>query len=131
MVLHGNTHCPIGRIDDIEIIFLHYKSEEEALKKWNRRKERICWDNLFFKMTEQNFCTVNDLKNFDNLPSKNKIVFTTRNYGLPSQIIFEDYYNQDFVRNDTVNFRKFIRLIRFFNHKPKFKKRQSHNNGNL
>lgn len=27
LVSHGNTHCPIGRIDDIEIIFLHYKSE--------------------------------------------------------------------------------------------------------
>ena len=40
-------HCPIGILDDIEVIFLHYKSEDEAYQKWNRRKERIVWDNIF------------------------------------------------------------------------------------
>ncbi len=28
---------PIGVLDDIEIHFTHYKSEEEALEKWMRR----------------------------------------------------------------------------------------------
>ena len=38
--------CPIGKLDDIEIVFLHYKSEEEAFQKWERRKERINMKNI-------------------------------------------------------------------------------------
>lgn len=125
LVSHGNTNCPIGKLDDIEIIFLHYSSSEEALRKWNRRKQRIIWDNLFFKMTEQNFCSRQDLKDFESLPYRDKFVFTTRDYGLSSQVIFEDYYNQECVKNDTVNFRKYINLIRFFNHRQ-YRKRQVH-----
>ena len=32
---------PIGKLKDIEIFFLHYKSEEEAREKWERRCKRI------------------------------------------------------------------------------------------
>ena len=31
---------------DIEIHFLHYHSREEALEKWNRRKQRIDYNNM-------------------------------------------------------------------------------------
>ena len=33
---------PIGKIKDVEIFFLHYHSEEEALSKWKRRCQRGC-----------------------------------------------------------------------------------------
>lgn len=29
----------IGKIDDLEICFLHYKNEKEAKEKWDRRKK--------------------------------------------------------------------------------------------
>lgn len=32
------NNMPIGKLDDIEVVFLHYSSNEEALKKWLRRK---------------------------------------------------------------------------------------------
>ena len=48
---------PIGVLDDIEVIFLHYSSFEEAVMAWNRRKQRICIDNLYVKMSEMNNCT--------------------------------------------------------------------------
>ncbi|MCA6056256.1 DUF1919 domain-containing protein, partial [Bacteroides thetaiotaomicron] len=51
-----NIICPIGVFDDIEVIFLHYKTSEEASEKWRRRKARIYWNNIFFKMSEQNEC---------------------------------------------------------------------------
>jgi uncharacterized protein (DUF1919 family) len=41
---------PIGIIGGAEIHFLHYKSEQEALEKWNRRKARIDMDNLYYLM---------------------------------------------------------------------------------
>lgn len=46
-----NRNCyPIGVLGGAEIHFLHYESEEEALEKWNRRKARIDYQNLYFVM---------------------------------------------------------------------------------
>ena len=35
------TEVPIARLGDIEVVFLHYKTKEEAEEKWKRRAERI------------------------------------------------------------------------------------------
>lgn len=71
---------PIGRIDDIEIHFLHYHTNEEALKKWNERKKRINYDCILYKFSDMNFCTEKDIKNFINLGYKNKICFVSKKY---------------------------------------------------
>lgn len=115
--------CPIGVLDDIEIIFLHYSSQEEAYEKWNRRKNRIDYEHLFFKMSEQNECSIDLLRKFDNLPYANKFVFTTADYGLKSQIVFYDFINCDKIVNDTNDFRKYISLENWINGN-KFKKHQ-------
>ena len=114
---------PIGRLGDIEIVFLHCHSNEEAIVKWNRRKERIDFDNLVVKMSEMNGCTIEHLKAFDALPFKRKFVFTTKDYGLKSQVIIKEYKRMDEIRNDTSKFRKYIDLISLVNGKP-FKKNQ-------
>ena len=31
-----NYNSPIGKIDDVEIMFLHYSSEAEAKEKWDK-----------------------------------------------------------------------------------------------
>ena len=36
---------------------LHYSSYELLEKKWNERKQRINWDNLFIMMFERDGCT--------------------------------------------------------------------------
>lgn len=41
-----NSEFPIARLGDIEIMFLHAHSEEEARSKWQRRCSRINWDKL-------------------------------------------------------------------------------------
>ena len=120
----ANVKCPIGVFDDIEIIFLHYQTEEEVLQKWNRRKKRIVWDNLFFKMSEQNLCNQSLLKAFDEFPIKNKVVFTSKNYGLDSQIVLSEFSEDSEVINDTNNFRRYINLTRWLNKKNNYKKRQ-------
>ena len=68
---------PIGLLDDVEIIFLHYKTEKEAYEKWSRRKERINWDNMYIKFSKMNLCTDNHLKEFDSLSYEKKFLFTT------------------------------------------------------
>ena len=46
---------PIGLLDGkVEIQFLHYHSESEAVEKWYRRAGRINWNNILVIGMEQN-----------------------------------------------------------------------------
>lgn len=71
-----NIDYPVGMLDDIKLYFVHYESEEQARSKWIERSKRINLENLFILMTDRDGCTKDDLIEFDNLPYKNKIVFT-------------------------------------------------------
>lgn len=77
-----NDNCIVGLLDDIEIYFLHYSSQEEALEKWNRRITRINYDKILFKFNDQNGCTKQNVVDFLKLPYKNKIFFTVNNYNI-------------------------------------------------
>lgn len=71
---------PIGRLDGkVEIHFLHYHSEEEAAERWYRRASRVHFDNLFIIGMEQNLCTEKEIREFDKLPFKDKIFFSSKN----------------------------------------------------
>ena len=70
---------PVGKLDDITIYFMHYKSFEEARNKWNIRKQRVNFHNIFFMLSKHNGCTECDINNFLKLPFENKIVFTNDN----------------------------------------------------
>ena len=74
--LTGKTSYPIARLDDIEVYFMHYHSEEEAKEKWNRRKQRINWNKILFKLSEREGCSKEDIEKFVTFPLKNKICFS-------------------------------------------------------
>lgn len=71
---------PCGIIGDVEIRFNHYKTFEEATAKWNERKGRIDWDNLFVIGIDGDDCTYESIRRFDALPYKNKVIFTHKFY---------------------------------------------------
>lgn len=86
---------PIGVLEDLEIHFVHYHSDEEAHAKWNERKKRINKDNLYIMMNERDFCTMEDLIAFDHLPFSNKVVFTKLPYeGIQSAFYIPGYENE-------------------------------------
>ena len=78
------TECefdyPAGKLGDITIYFMHYSSFAEAKEKWEERKKRVDKDNLFIMMTDKNGCTNEQIKQFDELPFKNKVIFTHKPY---------------------------------------------------
>nr|WP_302141633.1 DUF1919 domain-containing protein [uncultured Schaedlerella sp.] len=76
----GNGNCPVGLLGDIKIDFVHYDTFEEGVLKWEERKKRINWDNLFFMGVEKDGCTYETIKRFDELPYKNKVIFTHVKY---------------------------------------------------
>lgn len=69
---------PHGKIEDLEINFVHYKTVEDAYAKWEERKQRINWDNLFVICCDEGL-SYEEIKDFDNLPYKNKIIFLSKN----------------------------------------------------
>jgi len=71
---------PIKKLDNVEIFFLHYKDENEARIKWEKRCKRIDYSELLVKFNDQNLCNVSHLVAFEGLPFKNKICFTVKNY---------------------------------------------------
>lgn len=79
-VKEDGIEYPIGALDGIRIYFQHYKTEEEARSKWDARKERINYENLFVLFSDRDGCTKEDLIAFDKLPYKYKVVFTNREY---------------------------------------------------
>lgn len=112
LIRKGQTSVPIGKLGDVEIVFLHYKTPEEALSKWERRAKRVNYNNLVIKFSEMNLCNDEHLREFDALPYKKKIVFVTRKRGLKSEILFKGYDGQSEIKDDTTYFRKYVNLRR-------------------
>jgi len=78
--LQGETTAkdcyPIALLDDVEVHFMHYKTEDEAQNKWEYRKQRINKNRLLVKMSQRSSDDVTILERFELLPYKNKICFT-------------------------------------------------------
>lgn len=71
---------PCGMVGDVEIRFNHYKTFEEAAAKWNERRQRVDWNNLFIIGIDGDGCTYESLRRFDALPYPNKVILTHKPY---------------------------------------------------
>ena len=111
------SNVPIGKLEDIEIIFLHYKSNDEALEKWNKRKARVNLDNIIIKFSEMNGCTIEHLKVFENLNGVKKFMYVTKEEyckEFKSAILYNDLEN-GLLLNDTFYWDKFIDIRKLIN----------------
>jgi uncharacterized protein (DUF1919 family) len=68
-----------GRLANVRVLFLHYGSFNEALEKWERRKQRISFSNLLLVHTDRGGATPENLAAFDALPYA-KLLFVSRPY---------------------------------------------------
>lgn len=78
--LKGNYGYPVGLLGDIRINFLHYDSFEESVQRWEERKQRINWDNLFIIGAARGDFTYDTIREFDQLPYINKVIFVNHQY---------------------------------------------------
>lgn len=70
-------HVPLGLLGDVEIRFLHYPDRGHAADAWNRRVERVDYDNLFVKIdVGKNEARPEDLAAFTDLPFEQKVAFS-------------------------------------------------------
>lgn len=107
---------PVALLDDVEIIFLHYKTPEEAAEKWYRRAARVNYDNLYVKLSRMNLCTEKEMAEFDALPFENKILINNKK---KKKYKSEYYYKKEDsdgdLNSDTDPFPGNIPLVRIFN----------------
>ena len=112
------TDIPLGKLGDIEIVFLHYKTEEEAREKWERRAARINYDNLIFKFSQMNLCSEKELRKFDKLAADKKIVFVPRKCSnIKSAIFFRSSKGESQISDDTSEYQRYISLRKLINSK--------------
>lgn len=96
--LESDVPYPTGMLDDIKIMFMHYPTFEEGVEKWNERKKRINWENLFIVGTEKDGCTYETIQRFDRLPYENMVIFTHIEYPEFSSA----YYIEGFEERDEI-----------------------------
>lgn len=107
----NSEHIIIGKLGDIELIFVHYKNFEDAKNKWDRRKKRLNKNNLIVKFSDQNSFKKEDFLEFEKLNYKNKI-FITVNKSITSKkvkiIYLDDINNIGYAKDDIKpSFKKF------------------------
>lgn len=71
---------PVALLGDVKVFFNHSETEGEAAESWNRRKNRVNYDNLFVIMYERDGITEDDIRKLSNLPCKNKIVLSDKKH---------------------------------------------------
>lgn len=87
---------PVGLLDDVRLYFQHYSTKEEAKKCWDRRVQRIHWDNLYILFSDRDGCTDENLHEYDSLPYKHKIVFThTKREDISSAIYISGFEDEN------------------------------------
>lgn len=91
---------PIAILGDIEIHFLHYKNNQDALEKWERRLERVNYNNMLVKFSDRDLCNDKLIESFDKLPFKNKLCITAKKYDLESVVQFDIFESKEYVENE-------------------------------
>jgi uncharacterized protein (DUF1919 family) len=82
---------PLGKLNDIEIHFVHYKSFEEAKEKWMSRIQRINKKNIFIIASDRDYCNQSIIDRFLNLPYSNKIFFSSKKLPFDEILWFREY----------------------------------------
>lgn len=112
----GQTDVPVGILGDVEIIFLHYKDPSLVREKWNRRVERINWNNLIYKFSYMNGCDEALLNDFESIQGVKKICFVNKAYPLFQDTVIMPYLDSDGqVGDDTFYWNKNYDVVGFFN----------------
>ena len=71
----GADVYPVGLLGDLELHFVHYKTEEDALDKWHRRKARMDRSNLHFILIANGPCDEHVMTQFIGDHPSNKVCF--------------------------------------------------------
>lgn len=116
MKQRGEENVPVGKLDDVEIIFLHYRDPSLAKDKWERRKRRINWENLIIKFSYMNGCTDEHIHAFENIRGVKKFALVTKQFPKYDDCYLASYAIEDGqIQNDTFYFNRDINVYKLIN----------------
>lgn len=108
----SNDNYVIAKLNDVEISFSHSRNFEECLSTWNRRLDRINYDNILFKcgyIYEKNTeWYQNNLDNlieeFHSIPNIPKISFTLKKYKYDNNFVIKpEHIDNAFILGQNYN----------------------------
>lgn len=110
--IDSNKDFPVGMIigrkkeDNIVINFNHYKNFDEARNKWNERKKRINYDNIFIIMSDRSnevsYKYVEQLGKLRKI-AKGLCFFTSKEYDFEYTLQLKKYKNEQHVKSYMIN----------------------------
>lgn len=113
----------IGVLGDtgIEIVFMHYQTEQEVLIKWERRKKRIHWDNMLVKFSDSDSARNEEyIHEFDKMPFANKVCFTGKAYPTCKSVIYmKEFKSQGYAYYEWAYSYKYYNFVKQVNKIPK------------
>ena len=66
---------PVILLDGLAIVGVHYRSHEELIASWNKRRQRVIWDRIVIMTNSRFVSTEEDVERFARLPYP-KVLFT-------------------------------------------------------
>lgn len=89
---HPEFTFPCAKLDDLTVHFTHYKTEEDARRKWKERCDRIDRDNLFVILMERDGLSYEDMIRLGSIKARGLVIFTAHEYSdLPYTLQIKKY----------------------------------------
>lgn len=111
-----------ARLGDVDIVAWHYSEFEDLKEKWNRRKERVNYDKILFKMHDSFDCSFEDFKKFLEITEGKKALFLTakkewKEYASDNPNVFyiKKYAKAGYVIDDVHHYVLPFNLTRYLN----------------
>lgn len=85
---------PVLMLGDIKLFCQHYKTYQEAIDAWERRKKRINFSDIYIIATDRDCKNIEDLRLIDQVPYNKTIFVSNSNLNLENGIFISGYENQ-------------------------------------
>lgn len=117
---------PLAKLGDLTLHLVHYKTFKEGFEKWEIRKRRINFNNIF--IITDDYCNENsrlseqDIKAFSELKyAKNIIIFTQDKINIPNTKYIGEKRLKNFMKTNTFTgirvFELYFDYVHFLNNK--------------
>ena len=97
--LDNKDGIPTGQLKDIIVTFTHFSSFNDAVTAWNKRRDRVNYDNLWIIATDRDGISEDDIYALKNVPCRGMVVFTAKKYDLPYCFQLKQFVQQGYVGN--------------------------------
>ena len=105
--LRWDEEYPVGRLDDIEVHFMHYETCEDARECWERRKQRINYHRILVLATDRDGFDGKAYEKWKKVPYP-KVLFTA-NPAFTEDAVFFPEFGKNGMVGDLISSRLFYR----------------------